>query len=391
MNALQYNKKQGYDAETIKKIQRTVGASADGTWGKRSVAGIREWQKARGLPADGKCGPGTLAKFEAEWAKDDEPDEEEESLDDRSEADELPVDDDDDDDEVEADATRVGEGFEYFERDTDISAASKGDEVVALLNDLFAFGFTNDPPRIKCGKQGAQLIAEFQRAATTPHRICNYQRCEVPVTFKLENEGVVDAATRAEIKLWKEKGYRWQAPGEDFIERRVRVKKLGGNLPRSSRLLVDVPGTGGKPRKLHRLAAAALKDMVAACKADTGVELLVQSGWRRHRWKSREQYEKVLIQKYGSVKKGKALLGYASAHETGLAVDFGTGGLEARSATIAKQKQTPVYKWLVANAYRFGFCPYKVEPWHWEYPLSGRAWTTGESDWRLRDDVPDDE
>ena len=31
------------------------------------------------------------------------------------------------------------------------------------------------------------------------------------------------------------------------------------------------------------------------------------------------------------------------------------------------QVQTPVYKWLVKNAARFGFYPYFYEPWHWEY------------------------
>ena len=126
--------------------------------------------------------------------------------------------------------------------------------------------------------------------------------------------------------------------------------------------------------------------LIAACKADIGVELAVQSGWRRHRWQSRKQYEETMIKKYGSVKEGAKWMAYSSPHETGLAVDFGTGGLEARSATAAKQKQTPAFKWLTENAYRFGFTPYKREPWHWEHPLSARAWTTGLSDWRLSDD-----
>ena len=29
--------------------------------------------------------------------------------------------------------------------------------------------------------------------------------------------------------------------------------------------------------------------------------------------------------------------------------------------------QGATYRWLVANAGRFGFVPYVYEPWHWEY------------------------
>jgi hypothetical protein len=223
---------------------------------------------------------------------------------------------------------------------------SSGDHVIALLNDLFAFGFTNEPPISKCGRQGVDAIVAFQQAALTPHRIQNFKRIEVTPSFKPGKLGVVDAATRAEICTWKRNGYRWQAPGNDFIERRVRVRKLG-TLPGNSMVLVEIPGTGGKPRKLHSLAA---------------------------------------IRRYGSVSKGVGLLAFDSPHETGLAVDFGSGGLEAKSATTAKQRKTPAYGWLKANAYRFGFYPYEREPWHWEFPLSMRAWTTGRSDWRMSDD-----
>jgi LAS superfamily LD-carboxypeptidase LdcB len=30
-------------------------------------------------------------------------------------------------------------------------------------------------------------------------------------------------------------------------------------------------------------------------------------------------------------------------------------------------RDTPAYRWLVAHAERFGFYPYDLEPWHWEY------------------------
>jgi LAS superfamily LD-carboxypeptidase LdcB len=31
------------------------------------------------------------------------------------------------------------------------------------------------------------------------------------------------------------------------------------------------------------------------------------------------------------------------------------------------QAATPAYRWLVANAARFGFVNYPFEPWHWEW------------------------
>ena len=117
--------------------------------------------------------------------------------------------------------------------------------------------------------------------------------------------------------------------------------------------------------------------MSAAAKSDLGFELLGASGWRPHRWASRAQYEQFLIKKYGSVAKGRLYLAFDSPHETGLALDFGCGGLEPSSATIQQQQQTPVFHWLVANAWKFGWHPYKVEPWHWEFPVSVQAYQTG--------------
>ena len=386
MSAVEYNVGQHLDVEVIKRIQRTVGATADGKWGKRTCAQIKAWQQAQGVSADGKVGPGTLARFEKLWAADNKPCDDE-HLDDVTDGG-APLDDGHDDHVDSCETVELGEGFAYFDGNTDLDAKSSGDDVIALFNDLFAFGCYDDAPIRVCGKAGTAAITAFQQAALTPHRIDihAHQRVEVPVTFKLGKQGTVDANTRAEIRRWKDQGYRYQKPGLDFVERRVRVNLLG-TLPRSSANLTEVPSTGDNPRLLHKLAAAALRDMIAACKQDTGVELLVQSGWRRHRWTSRKQYEDTVVKKYGSVREGSKWLAYSSPHETGLAVDFGTGGLECNSKTCDKQRQTPVYKWLAANAYRFGFHPYKREPWHWEFPLSLRAWTTGQSDWRVVDDV----
>lgn len=367
MDAVEYNKSQGYEVETIMKIQRTVGATPDGKWGKQSVAQIKAWQASRQLTADGKVGPATLQIFETAWASSAAPED----------------DDLDDGDDTPTPALDDEEGYDYFERADDLAPGTSGPSVTALQNDLFAFGFEPGVPDGSFAGKTKAAVELFQQICATPDRIESYQRVQRPPA-SLAVTGTVDAATRAEIKRWKQQGWRWQDPKHDFMERRVRVANLG-TIASSSVLLREVPGTGGKPRLLHRLAALDLDALIAAAKSDTKVDLQIQSGWRAHRWKSYADYEATMIRKYGSVAKGKQYMAYDSPHETGLAVDFGTGGLEAKSATAATQRKTPIYQWLVANAYRFGFTPYTKEPWHWEHPLSLRAWTTGLSDWRLGD------
>ncbi|WP_181197468.1 D-alanyl-D-alanine carboxypeptidase family protein [Enhygromyxa salina] len=164
-----------------------------------------------------------------------------------------------------------------------------------------------------------------------------------------------------------------------YEEKRVRVKNygvLGGKSP----LLVDVPGTGGKARRLHVLAAAGLAEITWAVGRNLGIRLQIASGWRRHRWTSREHYETFVTEKYGSVRAGRKWLAYDSPHETGLAIDIGVGGLVPNRKTRDEQRETPLHKWLVDNAHRFGWHPYKAEPWHWEFPISKRAWESGEAD-----------
>jgi zinc D-Ala-D-Ala carboxypeptidase len=62
-----------------------------------------------------------------------------------------------------------------------------------------------------------------------------------------------------------------------------------------------------------------------------------------------------------------------SAHRTGLAVDLNLGaapGFVADSSDEANrlyQSKSAAYRWLVANAGRFGFVNYVYEPWHWEW------------------------
>jgi peptidoglycan hydrolase-like protein with peptidoglycan-binding domain len=163
-------------------------------------------------------------------------------------------------------------------------------------------------------------------------------------------------------------------PG-DYQERRVRVRTYGTTAS-SSALLVPVASTSGSTKRLHVLAAQAMAALAAAVQRDLGIVLKIASGWRAHRWTSKEQYEATLIAKFGSVKEGKRWLGFDSPHETGLAMDIGVG-LKPSRATVDFQRKTPLHQWLVKYAGTFGWHPYKTEPWHWEYPMSLEAFASG--------------
>lgn len=62
-----------------------------------------------------------------------------------------------------------------------------------------------------------------------------------------------------------------------------------------------------------------------------------------------------------------------SAHRTGLALDIyvgqapGYGPDSSADPNRLVMTQTPTYRWLLANAGRFGFVNYPFEPWHWEW------------------------
>ena len=83
-------------------------------------------------------------------------------------------------------------------------------------------------------------------------------------------------------------------------------------------------------------------------------------------FRSREYQEQLRQQ---SPRSGRAALALNSIHSTGRALDLYVGGdpVSTRDENRAIQTNTPVYRWLVKNAARFGFHPYFYEPWHWEY------------------------
>lgn len=126
--------------------------------------------------------------------------------------------------------------------------------------------------------------------------------------------------------------------------------------------------------KVEREAFEAYKRMIAAAAKDLNLKtgksgdfapeekfLKIISAFR-----SREYQAKLRAQ---SPQSGSAALATNSPHFTGRALDIYVGGepVSTKDPNRAAQVNTPVYKWLVKNAERFGFYPYYFEPWHWEY------------------------
>jgi zinc D-Ala-D-Ala carboxypeptidase len=129
-------------------------------------------------------------------------------------------------------------------------------------------------------------------------------------------------------------------------------------------------------RQLTPETYAAYKRMIAAAIADpslnlahtTSGELTSSEKFLKivSAFRSAEYQEQLRRQ---SPNAGSAGLATHSPHFTGRALDLYVGGdpVDTKDANRAIQVNTPVYKWLVRNAERFGFRPYFYEPWHWEY------------------------
>lgn len=129
-------------------------------------------------------------------------------------------------------------------------------------------------------------------------------------------------------------------------------------------------------RQVERKTYAAYKAMLAAAIADPTLKLAHTSPSELapaekffkiiSSFRSREYQEKLRRE---SPNAGSAGLAVNSPHFTGRALDIYVGGdpVDTKDSNRAIQVNTPVYKWLVKNAERFGFRPYFYEPWHWEY------------------------
>lgn len=166
------------------------------------------------------------------------------------------------------------------------------------------------------------------------------------------------------------------------IENRVRFDDYGYALAAGDPRLQPVT-SAGKQQFAHWRAAKAFEKMRAAALAD-GFDLKVGSGWRPIRFETRADYEAFVTQRYGSVAAGRRWLAWKSGHNLGLNLDIVGEGLEIKSATAEAQKRLPVYRWLLDNAYRFGFTPYLAEAWHWELNVGKEAWEDLPPSWGKR-------
>ncbi len=128
--------------------------------------------------------------------------------------------------------------------------------------------------------------------------------------------------------------------------------------------------------KVEKQTYAAYKRMIAAAGQDSSLKLVVASNGELSIAEKRlkiissfrsKDYQAQLRRQ--SPNAGRAGLALNSPHFTGRALDLYVGGepVDTRDSNRSVQVNTPVYKWLVKNAARFGFYPYYYEPWHWEY------------------------
>jgi len=123
---------------------------------------------------------------------------------------------------------------------------------------------------------------------------------------------------------------------------------------------------GGKVIMARPAALVAYRGMVAAARHDgiTAPLLTIASAWRG----PDEELARCIDGSCGAAAKASC-----SAHRTGLAFDLvlGNGPGDALFSTAPANRlalsQTAAYRWLVANADRFGFANYPYEPWHWEW------------------------
>lgn len=133
----------------------------------------------------------------------------------------------------------------------------------------------------------------------------------------------------------------------------------------------------GTLRKLRPDVAAALEEMFAACKEETGATLLTVSGYRSYD-KQQRIYSNKLDNVGGSKEKADEYVARpgASEHQMGLAMDVGQK--KSKAGLTSSFAKTTGGKWVAANCWRFGFIlryqegweavtGYNYEPWHVRY------------------------
>lgn len=153
------------------------------------------------------------------------------------------------------------------------------------------------------------------------------------------------------------------------LQRIVPERRVPGALRYHSvdAVVTAVPGNGGA--RLFPEATDAFVRMREAASAD-GVTLTILSAWRSAATQDRIRS--------GNANPAAVARG-VSAHTYGLAIDLAltVPGLRLTEISTASMPnmvamyRSPVYKWMALNGRRFGWFPYRREPWHWEYNPEG--------------------
>jgi LAS superfamily LD-carboxypeptidase LdcB len=120
----------------------------------------------------------------------------------------------------------------------------------------------------------------------------------------------------------------------------------------------------------HAKAIDHLLDLLKEAKDDS-LDLKVISGYRSFGTQAALKNSYKVTYGAGTANSFSADQGY-SEHQLGTALDFTTTKL---GATFNSFELTPEYKWLLNNAYKYGFilsypksnAYYQFEPWHWRY------------------------
>lgn len=139
--------------------------------------------------------------------------------------------------------------------------------------------------------------------------------------------------------------------------------------PEALAIATERESYGGKTIALRADALAAYRRMVAA--ADTALPRHDPEWFRIFSGFRAPQDDEARCATEGNCQ--GVVRAACSAHRTGLAIDLHVGaapGMRPDSSDDANRRAmvaTMAYRWLVANAARFGFVNYVFEPWHWEW------------------------
>jgi hypothetical protein len=181
-------------------------------------------------------------------------------------------------------------------------------------------------------------------------------------THKLPASGAMDVATLEAMKTL------WQARRPFVADSR---RGCPSTPPEQGLATVPVNQSyGGKIIQLEKPALAAYEKMADAARKSgvvaAGSNLLsIFSGYRS------PEYDAARCAKDHNCQ--GLVRAACSAHRTGLAMDVDLGAAPGFAVDSSDDKnrlymaQTPLYRWLVANASHYGFVNYAFEPWHWEF------------------------